>query len=119
MIDQSIILNYMDYQQLLTNIVQTYKIPIIHGKTHVFIWNDEQDLLEWCQAGNPKAEKIRMTTVPSTYLPMLSVGDRKSDDVCILAIGIGIKKDYSDTNCLFHMVVAKINDFMSGGINDY
>lgn len=104
----------MDYQQLLTNIVQTYKIPIIHGKTHVFIWKDEQDLLQWYQAGNPKAnalaEQIRIATLPSTCLPMLSVGNRNRDQVCILAIGIGIKKDYSDTTCLFHMVVAKVNE---------
>jgi len=98
----------MDYEQLLTTMIGSSRVSLIHGKTIIFIWNDENHLQEWYSHKNITSDSVRIATLPSSFLPMLSTGTENRNDVCIVAVGCGVKEDYSDTRCLFHMVI-KIN----------
>ena len=95
----------MNYQQLLSAVLNSSKTPVIHGKAILFVWNDEDHLKEWYSCQNVNSQSLRIATLPSEFLPMVSTGNANRNDVCIIALCLGIQKDYSDTRCIFHMIV--------------
>ena len=95
----------MDYQQILTTVAAASQIPIAYGETIVFIWNNLEHLQEWVSCKKSNSGSIRIARLPSFFMSMLDTGNHRREDVCILAIGLGTQEDYSDTRCLFHMVI--------------
>ena len=73
----------MDYQQILSEVIKSSKISIIHGKTIVFIWENEDHLLEWYLKKNVSSECVKIAIVLSEFLPTLSTGSENHNDVCI------------------------------------
>ena|SRR6185503_1771362 len=94
----------MDYRKILTAVINSSQTPLTHGETIVCIWNNEEHLREWALCQNVHSESVRLVRLPSAFMPMLSTGNEKREDVCIIALGLGTQKDYSDTRCIFHMI---------------
>jgi hypothetical protein len=95
------------YRDFLTMLVTTSKLPIVHGKTIIFLWRDEAHLQEWMQGRSVESDDVRIAMTPSSFLTMLETGEENRDDVCILALGLGVKEDYSDVRCVYYMVTQR------------
>lgn len=93
----------IDYKQILTNVIISNNLPIIHGKTIIVIWHDRKHLEEWGLLKKVDSDPIRIVTLPSEQIDMFGV--QNIEDVCTIALAFGIKDDYSDTNCIYHMQV--------------
>jgi hypothetical protein len=92
------------YRDLLTTLVALSKVPLEHGKTILFVWRDESHLHEWMQGANVGSDSVRIATTSSSFMTTLTTGEENRDDVCILALGLGVKEDYSDVRCLYYMI---------------
>ena len=72
----------MNYQQLLTQVHNAYKKPVIHGNSFILVCNDEDHVREWYSCQNVDSQSLRIATLLSKSMPMLSTGNENPNDFC-------------------------------------
>jgi hypothetical protein len=96
----------MDYQQMLIEIIETYKISLEHGKAIVFVWDDEDHLREWYLRKNIDSLSLKMLRLQSDAFTTVDSLGYNLNDVCIVAIVLGTE-DNNDPRCIFNMIMGQ------------
>lgn len=97
-------MNKDQYQKILADVLSCSKTPITPGNTIIALWKNEAQLEQWTKLAADSSE-IRILTVPTASVPMLKIeGNIKA--VTVVAVGFGVKEDYSDVRVVYHMTIA-------------